>query len=102
MRPDRKASVHQSDHVANLLDVYDQEIFSQQLNDILLALDSDLEVRLAPSIGEGMRVTIKSGPLQGLEGWVESRYGPTTVLLRLNFINEAAAVKIDADLLVPS
>jgi hypothetical protein len=39
--------------------------------------------------------------LQGLEGWVERRYGMTTVLLRLDFINQAAAVKLDADLLEP-
>lgn len=100
--PEEKASVRQNEHVANLLEVFDQKTFSRELGDILLALDSDLEVRLAPAIGAGMRVRIKSGPLQGLEGWVENRHGPTTVLLRLNFINEAAAVKIDADLLVPS
>lgn len=49
-----------------------------------------------------MRVRIKAGPLQGLEGWVEKRYGMTTVLLRLDFINQAAAVKIDADMLTPT
>ena len=95
----QKASLRDNDHVANLLDVFDQETFQRQLDDILLALDTDLEVRLAPSIGEGMRVRIKSGPLQGLEGWVEHRYGRATVLLRLDFINQAAAVKLDAELL---
>ena len=94
--------MRQNDHVAKLLEVFDQETFEHQLNDILLALETDLEVRLAPSIGEGMRVRIKSGPLQGLEGWVERRQGLTTVLLRLDFINRAAAVKIDADALTPS
>jgi hypothetical protein len=49
-----------------------------------------------------MRVRIKAGPLQGLEGWVEKRQGMTMVLLRIDFINQAAAVKIDADLLAPS
>lgn len=98
----RKRSVRQNDHVANLLDVFDQETFRAQLENILVALDTKLEVRLAPAIGEGMRVRIKAGPLQGLEGWVEKRYGMTTVLLRLDFINQAAAVKIDADLLLPS
>jgi transcription antitermination factor NusG len=102
LEPDKKGAVRQSDHVANLLEVFDQETFYQQLEGILLALDTDLEVRLAPAIGEGMRVRIKAGPLQGLEGWVEKRYGLTTVLLRLDFINQAAAVKIDADLLIPS
>jgi transcription antitermination factor NusG len=97
----QKDSVRQSDHVANLLDVFDQETFYQQLKDILLALDTDLDVRLAPAIGEGMRVRIRSGPLQGIEGWVEQRYGVSTVLLRLDFINQAAAVKVAADMLDP-
>lgn len=100
--PEQKGTVRQNDHVANLLDVFDQETFRAQLENILVALDTDLEVRLAPAIGEGMRVRIKAGPLQGLEGWVEKRYGMTTVLLRLDFINQAAAVKIDADQLSPT
>jgi len=102
MEGGQKASVVQSDHVANVLDVFDQETFERQLEDILLALEQDLEVRLAPTIGEGMRVRIKGGPLRGVEGWVEQRYGRTTVLLRLDFISQAAAVKIDADLLEPT
>ena len=97
MEPGHAGSVRQSDLVANLLDVFDQETFARQLQDILLALQSEVGVRLAPAIGAGMRVKIKTGPLQGIEGWVEQRYGMSTVLLRLDFINQAAAVKIDAD-----
>jgi len=102
LEPGQAVSVRQNDHVANLLDVFDQETFQRQLEDILLALQQNLEVRLAPAIGEGMRVRIKAGPLRGIEGWVEQRYGRTTVLLRLDFISQAAAVKIDADLLEPT
>ena len=40
---------------------------------------------------------VKAGPLRGIEGWVEARYGMTTVLLRLDFIGQAAAVKLAAD-----
>ena len=90
-------SVCQNDHVANLLEVYDQETFAQQLRGILAALDSKLDVRLAPTIGPGTRVRIRIGALQGVEGWVEARQGMSTVLLRLDFINQAAAVKIAAD-----
>ena len=50
----------------------------------------------SPMIGEGVRVKIKSGPLRGIEGWVEKRYGMTTVLIRLDFISQAAAVKLEA------
>ena len=102
LEPGQAVSVRQNDHVANLLDVFDQETFQRQLEDILLALEQNLEVRLAPAIGEGTRVRIKGGPLRGIEGWVERRYGRTTVLLRLDFISQAAAVKIDADLLEPT
>jgi len=102
LEPEKKNGVRQNEHVANLLDVFDQETLRRQLEDILLALESDLEVRLAPSIGKGMRVRIKSGPMRGVEGWVEHRYGRSTVLLRMDFISQAAAVKIEADLLEPT
>ena len=101
LQPPQKSAVRQSEQVANLLEVFDQETFRRQLQDILLALESNLGVRLAPSIGEGMRVRIKTGPLQGIEGWVEHRYGISTVLLRLDFISQAAAVKLEADILEP-
>ena len=94
---EQRQTVRQNDHVANLLVVHDQELFIRQLGEILTALDTDLEVYLAPQIGTGSRVTVKSGPLRGMEGWVEERYGMTTVLLRLDFIGQAAAVKVQAD-----
>jgi transcription antitermination factor NusG len=89
--------VIQSDYVANLLVVTDQATFAQQLSDILAALETGLEIRLAPAIGPGSRVKIKHGPLQGLDGWVEERYGMSSVLLRLDFIGQAAAVKVEAE-----
>lgn len=95
--PEQKPKVFQRDQVANLLAVADQELFQQQLNDVLLALASGVEIFLAPEIGEGCRVKVKSGPLRGMDGWVEKRYGLTTVLLRLDFIGQAAAVKLMAD-----
>lgn len=92
----RRQKVYQSKYVANLLDVVDQELFARQLGDILSALDTELEITVAPEIGEGKRVRIKSGPLRGMEAWVEKRTGMTLALLRLDFIGQAAAVKVDA------
>jgi transcription antitermination factor NusG len=94
--PDQPRKVYQSDYVANLLTVVDQRLFEQQLGDILEALETDYEVFLAPQIKAGARVKIKSGALRGLEGYVEQRAGSTFVLLRLDFISQAAAVKIEA------
>lgn len=94
--PEQTRAAQMSNCIANLLTVPDQAQFGRQLEDILRALDTDLEVRLAPEIGEGMRVKIKAGPLRGLEGWVEQRHGPDIVMLRLDFIGQAAAVKVGA------
>ena len=91
-----RGKIFQSDYVANLLEVHDQAEFERQLRDILHALETGLEIRLVPEIGKGARVNIKHGALAGLEGWVEERHGFDTVLLRLNFIGQAAAVKISA------
>lgn len=96
MPVEQRNLILQSDYVANLLDVHDQELFARQLGEVLRALETDLEIRLAPTIGEGARVKIKSGPLRGIEGWVEKRYGMSVVLLRLDFIGQAAAVKMEA------
>ena len=92
----QKQRLVQNEHVASMLVVHDQALFEQQLNEVLRALDTGLEVFLAPEIGGGSRVLVKSGPLRGLEGWVEKRYGLTTVLLRLDFIGQAAAVRLEA------
>ena len=84
----------QSNFVANMLHVVDQQLFEQQLNDILFALNQEIIIRLEPIIKVGARVMIKSGPLQGQEGWVDERFGMTTVLLRLDFIGQSAAIEV--------
>lgn len=95
----RRAKVLQSDYVANLLEVPIQDEFEEQLTAILQALESEYEVRLSPTIQPGSRVRIRSGPLRGLEGFVERRKGLVEVHLRLDFISQAAAVTMEADLL---
>lgn len=98
---DSLSAIRQNRHVAKLLEPADQEEFAAQLNDIRLAVESEREVRLAPHIIEGQRVQIRSGPLRGLEAEVLRRQGITEVILRLDFIGQAAAVKVEADELEP-
>lgn len=97
MERHQRRKIYQSGYVARLLDVPDQREFQQQLEEILAAVQSNVEIRLAPQIAEGAEVSIKKGPLQGLTAWVEKREGACTVLLRLNFIGQAAAIKVDAN-----
>lgn len=96
MAPEQRQKVYQSDYAANVLEVFDQAQFDQQLHAILCAVETELEVRLAPQIVPGCQVRIKSGPLRGVMGWVEKRMGMVQVILRLDFIGQAAAVAMDA------
>jgi transcriptional antiterminator RfaH len=98
---EQRGKILRNDYLANLLEVPDQKLFVQQLDDVLRALETELEIRLAPSISEGVKVKITHGPLRGMEGWVESRHGVNTVLLRLDFIGQAAAIKLAATDLEP-
>jgi transcriptional antiterminator RfaH len=93
----QRATVQQNRHVANLLDVPDQAEFESQLADIFFALDAGVEIYVAPEIKPGLRVRIKSGPLRGMDAWVESRDKMSDVHLRLDFIGQAAVVKMQAD-----
>lgn len=91
-----RKKVYHSDYVANLLDVPDQKTFEEQLEAILAALETDYEIMALPHISVGKRVKIKAGALRGMEGNVEERMGKLLVLLRLDFIGQAAAVRVDA------
>ena len=92
-----RRKVLQSDYLANLLEPPDQAEFETQLGSILSALETMEETRLVPNIGPGTRVLIQRGPLAGVEAWVEERHGPGTALLRLDFIGQAAAVKVPVE-----
>ena len=96
LEPHQRQKVFQSDFVANLLEVTDQQLFEEQLGAILLSLETETEVLLAPQIKIGARVKITTGPLRGLEGYVENRSGVTYVNLRLDFIGQAVAVRVEA------
>jgi transcriptional antiterminator RfaH len=96
LRPHQRKKVYQSDYVANLLNVLDQESFQAQLDDILAALETDYEICVMPHISSGKRVKITAGPLRGMEGYVEERQGRFLVLLRLDFIAQSAGVKVEA------
>lgn len=94
--PHQRKKVYQSDYVANLLDVADQQTFQEQLDAILTALETDYEICALPHISAGKKVKIKAGALRGMEGYVEERQGKILVLLRLDFIGQSAGVRVDA------
>lgn len=96
LQPHQRKKVFQNDCVAGLLDVPDQKTFQEQLDAILVALETEYEICSMPHISAGRKVKIISGPLRGMDGYVEERQGKALVLLRLDFIGKAAGIRVDA------
>jgi transcription antitermination factor NusG len=50
---------------------------------------------------EGQRVRIKSGPMQGVEGWLVRKSSGWRFILTVQLINHQVAVEVDASMLEP-
>jgi len=87
--------IQQNRHVARVLVPPDMGEFDRQLREILSVIDAGLEIGPVSGIQVGTRVRISSGPLRGMEGMVERLEAPLSVVLRLDFISEAAAVRLE-------
>lgn len=87
--------------VAHIIDVTNQAQLEQELAAIRAALASELVVDPYPFLQQGVRVTVRSGPLRGVEGRVESRCSMERLILSVNVLGQACAVEIDAALLEP-
>lgn len=93
---ERPYSLLKNDYIVSVLSIYDQMEFERQLQDIMRALATGVEMRLGVNLAEGTKVRIKTGPLQGLTGYVEKMIQPNWIQLRLDFISQAVAVKIES------
>lgn len=87
--------LRQNRHVAQVLVPPDRDEFRRQLGEILAAVSAGVDLRPAMEIQPGVRVRIVSGPLGGMEGWVERLEAPLEVVLRLDFIGQSAAVRVE-------
>jgi len=70
--PEKKPLIYQQDLLAHAFEVADVPRFLAQLDDIRALLSSGFDFTLKPLLTKGRRVRIISGPLKGVEGFVES------------------------------
>jgi len=88
--------IYQSQYTANVLAIFDQNGFEQQLNDILRALNNGCLIAGVIDRCFGKEVLILNGPLAGMIGTVAQIAYQTTVVLRLDFIGQGAAIIVDS------
>jgi transcription antitermination factor NusG len=90
-----------SDRVAGLLEVHDQEQLHRELNDLRRVLEVEQSMELYPFLREGREVRVKSGPMRGVEGIVDSRLGVNRLVLRIHTLGQSMSLEIDPSLLEP-
>lgn len=96
-----RATLRQHQRVAQVLEVVDQATLVHQLDQIKAALDQDRAFELLPHLAAGMRVVVQAGPLKGVEGLVARFKNKTRIVLNIDFIQQALAVEVEADWLLP-
>jgi transcription antitermination factor NusG len=84
-----------SGHIANVLDVVDQEGLLKDLWNIKDACDRGVFLEPSSIIKKGQRVRIMDGPLVGLEGVVKRHSGRYRLILHIECIQQAVACEID-------
>jgi len=105
--PEKKALIYQQDLLARAIEVEDVPRLLSQLDDIRALLASGLDFTLKPLLTKGRRVRIISGPLKGVEGFVESseadgKYrsnsggGGRSVLLSIDVLQQGLLVSVSA------
>ncbi len=95
--PEKHPFLKKCRHLARLIEVADQALFCKQLEAVLLAISSDIDLLPMPEIKPGILVKIRNGPLKGVEGLVEERVGHCKVCLKMDFIGQGVALQVEAD-----
>lgn len=93
--------VRQNRHVANVLDVLDQETLVSQLRQIQQALAVGDVAEVMPYLETGRPVRVTGGPFKGLEGIVARVKGRTRVVINVDMIRQSVAVEVDSTYLAP-
>ena len=89
----------QTNRVANLIDVNDQQKLLNELIQIDQALRTGAPLTPHKYIKTGQRCRVIAGPLIGLEGIVVRTKNATRLVLQIDMLGQAASVEIDVDMM---
>lgn len=93
-------AAERTNRLVRIIPVFDQAKIAEELRSLTRALDTDQPFDRHPHLVAGVRVEVKSGPLQGVRGVVESRLKMDRLVLQVEILGQAISVEVDTDLLV--
>jgi transcription termination/antitermination protein NusG len=85
--------------VAHIIPVVDQEKLTWELRNLSLALHARAPLDPYPYLRKGVRVEVRSGPLAGIQGIVESRLKRDRLSLQIDVLGQATSLEIDGAIL---
>jgi transcriptional antiterminator RfaH len=98
---DEAYRVDRTKRVVNILNVVNQEQLAWELANLRKALQQKAPLRQHAFLKKGKRVSIRSGPFEGLEGVVEDRANSGRLILQVQVLGKATSLEIDMSLLDP-
>ncbi len=96
-----RVQVLETNRVAQLLDVSDQDRLEHELAQIDRALAGGCTFDPYPYLAEGRAARVRSGPLMGLEGFIDAKARGGRLILCVQTLGRATSIEIDPALLEP-
>lgn len=96
-----RRKLYQTNHIARVIDVVDQENLLDELRNVRRVEESGSFLHPLTKITRGRRVRIIDGPLAGLEGTVKRVKGKNCVVLNVDIIRQSVACEIDIATVIP-
>ena len=81
--------------------VNDQRRLESELNNIRLALDRNASLDPYPDLVKGVRVEVRSGPFQGLQGVIDSRTKDARLILEVDVLGRAVTLELQGAMVEP-
>ncbi len=95
---DDRYSVYSSNQIARVIEVKNQDLLLKELTRTRQVLSINMPVYPYDFLAEGQRVSVKYGPMKGLEGIVLRKKSSYRLVLNVTTISQAIAVDIEADM----
>lgn len=96
---DQRVELLQTNRVANLIEVNDQETLLNELAQLDQALRTGAPLTPYKYIKAGQRCRVIAGPLIGMEGIVVRSKNDIRLVLQIDMLGQAASVEIDIDMI---
>ena len=94
-------AILETNRVANVIAVHEQEPFVAQITSVERALASQAALELYPGLAQGKRCRVARGPMKGIEGVIVDTSKQMRLVLEVSILGQGASLEIGPDLLEP-